>query len=52
MEGKVLRASFRLALGAACAATGAVSFSGCVATQEVLPKPEAPFKGHIGRTYK
>ena len=41
----------------ACAAIGSVLaagtfLSGSASAQEVLPKPETPFKGHIGRTYK
>ncbi len=41
----------------ACAAAGSVLafgtfFGGAASAQEVLPKPEPPFKGKIGRTYK
>src|ERR1022692_2428598 len=29
-----------------------LSLAGSVSAQEVLPRPEPPFKGHIGRTAK
>ena len=47
----------RVRSAGALAAVGSVLaagtlFSGGVSAQEVLPKPEPPFKGKIGRTYK
>lgn len=49
--------STRLSKAGALAAIGSVLATGTVFTcgafaQEVLPKPEPPFKGKIGRTYK
>ena len=52
MRRKAVHATFRLALGAACAATAAVPFGGGAAAQEVLPIPPAPFKGQIGLSVK
>ena len=52
MKSKVAQRTFSLALGAACAAAGAVPFVGGAAAQEVLPIPPAPFKGQIGLSVK
>ena len=49
MKRKVAKATLRLALGAA---TAMAPFGGGASAQEVLPRPEPPFKGMIGRTYK
>ncbi len=49
MKGKIAKATFRLALGAA---TAAAPFVGGAAAQEVLPTPPAPFKGQVGLSVK
>jgi arylsulfatase len=51
MNKRLAKTTFGIAF-AACAATAAAPFGGIAPAQEVLPKPEAPFKGKIGRTYK